>query len=145
MFISYNPLTPLSHSPHTDTVRQRLKTQVEFNNKYQKFNATAPTHTVQLSKIQKLNKKNQNIHTVIHSHRLSEITYQTHSHSERKRELKNQIKRWQKADQAAAAAADFVCEVEAVFFLWVWRVKKNNERFWKLGSKKFLGFILPFF
>ena len=56
-----------------------------------KFNATAPTHTVQLSKIQKLNKKNQNIHTVIgdsltQSHRLSEIAYQTHSHSERKRE-----------------------------------------------------------
>ena len=86
MSISYNPLTPLSHNPHTDTVRQRLKTQVEFNNKYQKFNATAPTFTVQLSKIQKLNKKNQNIHTVIHSYRLSEIAYQTHSHSERKRE-----------------------------------------------------------
>ena len=84
MSISYNPLTPLSHSPHTDTVR--LKIQVEFNNKYQKFNATTPPHTVQLSKIQKLNKKNQNIHTVIHSHRLSEIAYQTHSHSERKRE-----------------------------------------------------------
>ena len=75
-----------------------------------KFNATTPTHTVQLSKIQKLNKKNQNIHKVIHSHRLSEIAYQTHSHSERKkerkRELKNQIKQWQKADQAVAAAAD---------------------------------------
>ena len=33
-----------------------------------------------------------------------------------------------------------VCEVEVAFFLWVWSVKKNNERFWRLGSKNFLGF-----
>ena len=50
------------------------------------------------------------------------------------------------ADQAAAATADkgqsngnkfCVCEAEATFFLWVWRVKKDNERFWRLGSYKF--------
>ena len=50
------------------------------------------------------------------------------------------------ADQAAATAADkgqssgnkfCVCEAEANFFLWVWRVKKDNERFWRLGSYKF--------
>ena len=34
-----------------------------------------------------------------------------------------------------------VCEAKAAFFLWVWRVKKNNERFWRLSSNKFLGFI----
>ena len=58
------------------------------------------------------------------------------------------------ADQAAAAAADkgqsngnkfCVCEAEATFFLRVWRVKKDNERFWRLGSYKFLGFFWLFF
>ena len=34
-----------------------------------------------------------------------------------------------------------VCEANAAFFLWVWRVKKNNERFWRLGSNKFVSFI----
>ena len=57
-------------------------------------------------------------------------------------------------DQAAAAAVDkgqssgnkfCVCEAEATFFLWVWRVKKDNERFWRLGCYKFLGFIWLFF
>ena len=58
------------------------------------------------------------------------------------------------ADHAAAAAADkgqssgnkfCVCEAEATVILRVWRVKKDNERFWRLGSYKFLGFIWLFF
>ena len=49
--------------------------------------------------------------------------------------------------RASGGSKFCVCEAETAFFLWVWTVKKNNERFWRLGSKKFLGFtfIRPFF
>ena len=40
---------------------------------------------------------------------------------------------------------DFVCKAKSAFFLWIWRVKKDNKRFWRLYRQLQILIIWPFF